>query len=290
MGRWVSQDPLGFDAGDSNLFRYTRNQFTGIDDPSGYKPQEIVRGVWSRGRYEYAEKDSFLTANIRVALSFEVTNDKKNLRLILTYDVFPAVNEKGVILANVSMEKNVGEPRHYKVGERKSDIHKAEKDLVLGVGLQEMGEIKDRKVEGGDTPVKMGEYYRWQIELGTISVPTNEITLKGEAFVYPATYLENLAKGGIEPDYEIPNKKRDKILIAPEKAAVQNITWEMTLAPGKAAMGKISLAETGWGRDRNGDGPTRTIEIPKNWNPMYITPQQMLREGPNKFRLKKEKE
>jgi len=34
-GRWLSQDPLGFDAGDSNLYRYVNNQATVASDPSG---------------------------------------------------------------------------------------------------------------------------------------------------------------------------------------------------------------------------------------------------------------
>jgi len=34
-GRWLSQDPLGFDAGDSNLYRYVNNQPTDKTDPSG---------------------------------------------------------------------------------------------------------------------------------------------------------------------------------------------------------------------------------------------------------------
>jgi len=34
-GRWLSQDPLGFDAGDSNLYRYVNNEPTGATDPSG---------------------------------------------------------------------------------------------------------------------------------------------------------------------------------------------------------------------------------------------------------------
>jgi RHS repeat-associated protein len=34
-GRWMSQDPLGFDAGDSNLYRYVRNQFSSANDPAG---------------------------------------------------------------------------------------------------------------------------------------------------------------------------------------------------------------------------------------------------------------
>jgi RHS repeat-associated protein len=34
-GRWISQDPLGFDAGDSNLYRYVNNSPTNETDPSG---------------------------------------------------------------------------------------------------------------------------------------------------------------------------------------------------------------------------------------------------------------
>jgi hypothetical protein len=34
-GRWMTQDPLGFAAGDSNLYRYVHNQPTGATDPSG---------------------------------------------------------------------------------------------------------------------------------------------------------------------------------------------------------------------------------------------------------------
>jgi RHS repeat-associated protein len=35
VGRWVSQDPIGFDAGDSNLYRYLENNPTNGTDPTG---------------------------------------------------------------------------------------------------------------------------------------------------------------------------------------------------------------------------------------------------------------
>jgi RHS repeat-associated protein len=35
IARWTSEDPIGFEAGDSNLFRYTSNQTTTKTDPSG---------------------------------------------------------------------------------------------------------------------------------------------------------------------------------------------------------------------------------------------------------------
>jgi RHS repeat-associated protein len=36
IGRFISQDPKGFSAGDTNLYRYARNQPTSVTDPSGY--------------------------------------------------------------------------------------------------------------------------------------------------------------------------------------------------------------------------------------------------------------
>ncbi len=34
-GRWLSQDPIGFSAGDANLYRYVGNRPTSVSDPSG---------------------------------------------------------------------------------------------------------------------------------------------------------------------------------------------------------------------------------------------------------------
>jgi RHS repeat-associated protein len=40
--RWMSQDPLGFDAGDSNLYRYVRNKTTLFTDPSGLQEPVFI--------------------------------------------------------------------------------------------------------------------------------------------------------------------------------------------------------------------------------------------------------
>jgi RHS repeat-associated protein len=62
IGRWTSQDPLKFDAGDTNLFRYIRNNALVSIDPSGEDPNVLVlydqndRGVkdWSLwGRLQF---------------------------------------------------------------------------------------------------------------------------------------------------------------------------------------------------------------------------------------------
>lgn len=42
VGRFVSQDPIGFDAGDSNLYRYVDNSPTNAVDPSGLKKAIVI--------------------------------------------------------------------------------------------------------------------------------------------------------------------------------------------------------------------------------------------------------
>ena len=42
IGLLTSQTPLGFDAGDANLYRYVRNTPTKTTDPSGTKKLEVV--------------------------------------------------------------------------------------------------------------------------------------------------------------------------------------------------------------------------------------------------------
>ena len=39
VGRWLEEDPDGFEAGDANLYRYVGNDPTNATDPSGLKGQ-----------------------------------------------------------------------------------------------------------------------------------------------------------------------------------------------------------------------------------------------------------
>lgn len=51
LGRWNEQDPIGFDGGDFNLYRYVKNRFVVMNDPSGLvtlTPVDI--DSWSQGR------------------------------------------------------------------------------------------------------------------------------------------------------------------------------------------------------------------------------------------------
>ncbi len=52
LGRWMSKDPIGFDAGDTNLYRMTGNHPNMATDPSGNRGWEI--GGLTPGQWTYA--------------------------------------------------------------------------------------------------------------------------------------------------------------------------------------------------------------------------------------------
>jgi RHS repeat-associated protein len=45
VGRWLSQDPIGFDAGDANLYRYVGNDSLSVTDPSGLQEGTFWRRI-----------------------------------------------------------------------------------------------------------------------------------------------------------------------------------------------------------------------------------------------------
>ena len=57
VGRWILQDPLGFGAGDSNLYRYCKNNPVTGTDPSGLQtaPAGITATNWKKAVDEYGE-------------------------------------------------------------------------------------------------------------------------------------------------------------------------------------------------------------------------------------------
>jgi RHS repeat-associated protein len=60
VGRWISEDPIGFAAGDVNLYRYVGNMPTGYVDPSGLSPwkgiSKILGKRWTEETAERAGK------------------------------------------------------------------------------------------------------------------------------------------------------------------------------------------------------------------------------------------
>ena len=54
-GRWISEDPIGFEAGDANLYRYVGNGPTNAVDPSGLEENvsvSLVSQDYSEGMFD----------------------------------------------------------------------------------------------------------------------------------------------------------------------------------------------------------------------------------------------
>src|SRR5688572_8020645 len=47
IGRWITRDPIGFEAADPNLYRYVHNSPTNTTDPSGLQGQGLSMGQWA---------------------------------------------------------------------------------------------------------------------------------------------------------------------------------------------------------------------------------------------------
>jgi RHS repeat-associated protein len=52
VGRWISEDPIGFAAGDTNLARYVGNGPTNASDPLGLVEQQLRYGRWAGEPYK----------------------------------------------------------------------------------------------------------------------------------------------------------------------------------------------------------------------------------------------
>jgi hypothetical protein len=57
-GRWISQDPMGFDAGDNNLYRYVQNKPTDATDPTGL--DRVIIDSNNRIWWESGEKQIYI--------------------------------------------------------------------------------------------------------------------------------------------------------------------------------------------------------------------------------------
>ncbi len=69
VGRWISEDPIGFAAGDANLYRYVGNSPTNATDPSGlaelpHIPKESRRAIQRFVDFGESLPDGFLDNNL----------------------------------------------------------------------------------------------------------------------------------------------------------------------------------------------------------------------------------
>jgi RHS repeat-associated protein len=74
-GRWISQDPLGFDAGDSNLYRYVHNVPIGPEDPSGLQQDDATEAATLRQQAVDLYLSSDIAKNTYLAMVEQLKKD-----------------------------------------------------------------------------------------------------------------------------------------------------------------------------------------------------------------------
>jgi RHS repeat-associated protein len=94
IGRWIGQDPIGFDAGDSNLYRYVRNHPVVALDPSG--KDELSDYVETQKR-KYRQTDGKDIGRILALVWKNLPADKRNLVAIVDLPSLPLSVHPGPI-------------------------------------------------------------------------------------------------------------------------------------------------------------------------------------------------
>ena len=98
-GRWLSQDPIGFAAGDANLFRYVGNRPITATDPSGLEYATLDEEYIALGGPTYVESDYLRLRMSQVRLGAAMLRIVNNGRCDSLRDVWAQL--RPVVLANI---------------------------------------------------------------------------------------------------------------------------------------------------------------------------------------------
>jgi hypothetical protein len=106
VGRWLEQDPIGFSAGDMNLYRYVGNSPTNATDPSGMDRESLVGKIKADGNYGIPTRAELEAEWDRLVMLRPFVNPSspeqrmlfaraRELKTLLRkYDVLDAIDEK----------------------------------------------------------------------------------------------------------------------------------------------------------------------------------------------------
>jgi RHS repeat-associated protein len=89
-GRWLSQDPAGFDAGDTNLYRYVHNQPTNATDSSGLDGSEMDASYSLRLQQGLAKVQRLADAYGQLRMARELRDEERDQEVLTSRDeLFP---------------------------------------------------------------------------------------------------------------------------------------------------------------------------------------------------------
>jgi hypothetical protein len=119
-GRWISQDPIGFDAEDANLYRYVHNAVTYRTDPTGL----LTWRLWARDASKpRGGKFGAFSWGIDWELSCVPFRDKMHQNGVIVQEIKITHKVQSVTITGGSIEKQDYKPWWTSDGQRKASLH-----------------------------------------------------------------------------------------------------------------------------------------------------------------------
>ena len=153
IGRWLSEDPIGFEAGDANLYRYVENGPVKATDPSGTIKQEnndTGFEFWNLGTYPV----------IRQVINYYTGNDNANDKSKELEAVRQSLNKEKKLTAGDILTRS-GKPASVALQKARSQVKQlgrdtffdlAEESAIFGFGrfvskAETIAKLKIRNIE-----------------------------------------------------------------------------------------------------------------------------------------------
>ncbi len=160
QGRWLSQDPIGFSAGDANLYRYVENGVTGAVDPSGLADfpagtKYIRRDWWVKKSLVPGVPDELLVQDVYVgAGGIAAVGRSRIVRIVLLKPIVKDGGSQWFRLDGTALAKDPYSGKECKLPETNS--------LATKQLRERFGRLDDELIEAaktiGNTYIAMAEF------------------------------------------------------------------------------------------------------------------------------------
>jgi hypothetical protein len=190
--RWLSQDPLGFGAGDSNLYRYVNNRSTNATDPSGKTEDDINSIITYVTRILDNKAGDCMSPEERAYKACTLVWEAK------TFAAFKELSKEIAItlVAGVAKAGYLG-----KVGEKAQEVY----DLAKN--------IKDAIEKGPDEIAKLAGivenrnyFYQWKSEKGSVVPIGMSVSLNPKTNRFILVYVGYIGSAkpkGVRPEVSL---------------------------------------------------------------------------------------
>jgi RHS repeat-associated protein len=175
-GRWISEDPLGFRAGDANAYRYVHNRPLSVSDPTGESSRDWY---WVQGNVIDTDGRGVGYIDVVISVTGTMANELMVSRAVKLYS--GTTDAKGAYKVEVGLFY-----RYKRVEVVTTAVHFAYDMVHAGKYERPIGKVKD-PIKVPDTVVKM--------------IPDTDYVGSGEDFDTPPPPLPAVPRPQTPPDH-----------------------------------------------------------------------------------------